>query len=107
MQGQGAGYRDLSAVEQRHDVPAVLLRGAGGKAASRSWVTVNSALTMSSGSRSLASISALQELVRRRQDLARVVPGDRGGAANALHPGAGSIMADNVSGDGSADARHR
>ena len=67
-----------------------------GKAASRSRVTVKSALTMSSGSRSLASISARSS----SSVAARISPASlRSTVVAPRMPcirGAGSVMADNV-----------
>ena len=60
-----------------------------GKAASRSRVTVNSPLTMSSGREVVGLDERAQQLVGGGQDLGRVVAAHGRGAADALESGRG------------------
>jgi hypothetical protein len=76
-------------MEQRHDVPAVVLRGAGGKRG------VEIAGDGEQGAHDVVGLELVgldqgaQQLVGGGEDLGRVVALDRGGAANTVQPGGG------------------
>jgi len=87
---QRPGHWNLAGVEERHDVPSEVLGGTGRK---------GSVEILRDGEQTADDIIRLQavrfderaqQLVRCREDLGRIIPGDRCRAADTLESGGGS-----------------
>ena len=81
---QRARHRDLGRMQQRHDIPAIVLRRPGGEGGIEVAGHRENPAHDVVGLEAVALDQVPQQLVRRLEDLGGVVGGNRRGAANSL-----------------------
>ncbi len=87
---QRAGHRNLAGVEERDDVPPVLLGGTGREGGVEILRDGEQAADDIIRLKAVRFDERAQQLVRCRENLGRIVPGDRRRAADTLESGGGS-----------------
>lgn len=87
---QRAGHGNLAGVEERHDVPPVVLGGTGREGGIEIRCDGEQAADDIVRLKAVCFDERAQQLVRCRENLGRIIPGDGRRAADTLESGGGS-----------------